>query len=105
MDLEFDFNKNSSNFLSKAGDFWQKKYKFFLLLLLVVLVSVGGYVWRNAIYGQVWTDEKKQEYMDSKSKSVILKESNFKKASEDFESRKREIDLNPEEFRDVFKAY
>lgn len=105
MDLDFDFNKDGAKFFAKAGDFWQKKYKFFLLLILLVFVAVGGYVWQDAIYGKGWTDEKKQEYMDSKSKSVILKEANFKKASEDFESRKKEIDLSQEELRDIFKGY
>jgi len=105
MNFKFKENNNSSLTFAGIGVFWQRKHKIFLLASLIIVILLGAYVWRKALYGSEWSDEKKQEYLGAQSKSVTLRDADFKKALDDFELRKNENDFNKINIKDIFAAY
>ncbi|EKD46434.1 MAG: hypothetical protein ACD_67C00237G0001 [uncultured bacterium] len=106
--MQFDFkNLTESKKLTLAtvGNLWQKSYKAILVILLVVAIASGAYIWRKSLSGGQWSEEKKQEYLNAQNKGVIFKEGDFKKATEDVEMRKKKADGEQESIKDIFKAY
>ncbi|EKE18963.1 MAG: hypothetical protein ACD_9C00184G0002 [uncultured bacterium] len=105
--FKFGFKKTAeSNFqiISVIGNFWRKIYKFIFLFLLLGVIIFSFYIWQNSLSGGSWSEQKKEEYLNSQSKRIILKENDFKKAIEDVELRRQEF-IKQEPIRDIFKSY
>ncbi len=110
--MQFDFKLGSTNkitskaqFIAATGSFWQKIYKLVFFIFLFCMIALGGYIWQISLSGGTWSAEKKQEYLDSQNKDVVLKENDFKKALTDVEMRKTNNIENQEILKDIFKSY
>lgn len=91
--------------MSVAALFWQKIHKFLLLVFLLAAFLGGWYVWQSYLSGSNWSEEKKQNFLNSQNNGVVFNQKNFEKALTDVEARKTESAASPQKFRDVFKAY
>ena len=106
LDLNFKKNINSKEQLIAAiGSFWQKIYKTILFVFLLCMIILSGYVWKNSLSGSVWSDQKKQEYLNSQNNSVVFNEKNFKKALLDIEQRGEFVMGDNGAGKDIFKSY
>lgn len=82
--------------------FWQKISKIVFSIFLGAIIVLSVFVWQRSLNGGGWSEEKKQEYLNSQSKSVLLKESDFEKATKDVEAR-RQGAIKKDQPRDIFK--
>lgn len=107
MELGFKIGGNESggNLISSLGSLWQKYHKYVLLFVTLLFIGYAGWIWRSNLMGGEWTEEKKQEYLSAQSKSVIFREADFKKAAEDFESRKKQDIKDKSSIKDIFRSY
>lgn len=104
-DFKFGFKKEA-----KAGkhdnfnlvSFWQKISKIVFSIFLGAIIFLSIFVWQKSLSGGGWSEEKKQEYLNSQSKSVFLKENDFEKATKDVEAR-RQGAIKKDQPRDIFK--
>jgi hypothetical protein len=108
-DFKFGDKKTSistARLVSAAGFFWQKISKIVLVVFLGAMIFLGGYIWQKSLSGGAWSDEKKQEYLDTQNKEVILNESSFEKAFLNVEMRKKNISNDNTKVRkNIFKTY
>ena len=91
--------------LSLAAHGWEKSYKAILLFLIVSAFVFGWYTWQKSLSGSVWSEQKKQEYLDSQNTAVIFNQKNFEKVVADIELRKKAVTAADNSFRDVFRSY
>lgn len=110
--MQFDFKlglkkttTSKTQLIPMIGIFWQKIYKIVFFIFLIGMVVLGGYIWQKSLSGGEWSAEKKQEYLDAQNKSVVFKESDFKKALSDVETRRQENTDSQQPAKDIFKAY
>lgn len=95
---------SKTKLLQGVALFWKKIYKTIVLILFVAAISLGAYIWRSALSGGGWSEERKSEYLNSQNKSVIFNEKSFEKALADLRLRKSGQD-NQQPVKDIFKDY
>lgn len=105
LSLKFKIKKDSFERKKSVDKFalWQKISRIVFLCFLILATIISAFVWRKNLYDNGWTEEKKKEFIDSQSKSVTFNEKDFKKASDDFELRKKDAPGNNDSIRDIFK--
>jgi hypothetical protein len=96
---------SKARLISVTGAFWKKIYKTVFFMILVGVIALSAYVWQKSLSGEGWSAEKKQEYLDSQNKSVILLEKDYQEALSNIESRGRGDEDDQQPMRDIFKAY
>lgn len=109
--MKFDFKFGASDgcasekgsLLLLVGNFWQKIYKYVFFACLVASVLLGIYMWQRSLSNGAWSLEKKQEFLDSQNKSIVLRESDYKNALADVEARRNENLDEFVELKDIFK--
>lgn len=84
---------------------WQKTHILLFFVVLIIFIVIGGYVWKQSIYSGEWSNEKKQEYLNTQNKEVIFKEEDFQKVLNDISSRQDEISKTYQPIKDVFNPY
>jgi hypothetical protein len=100
--------KGSADFKAIANKFpviWEKYHKFLLVIIFLGLVSFGGYIWYDSFYSGAWSEDKKQQYLNSQEKSVTLKEKEFKRVLDNIDQRKQEYQGEYQQVKDVFQTY
>lgn len=100
--------KGSIDFKAVAAKFpaiWEKYHKFLLVLIFLGLVSFGAYIWYDSFYSGAWSEDRKQQYLNSQEKSVTLKEKEFKKVLDSIDRRKKEYHKEYQPIKDVFQSY
>lgn len=110
MDLNFKFGSekatmSKTQLVSAAGNFWQRIYKIIFVILLFLSSLLGAYLWQRSLSGGMWSDEKKQEYLNANSKGIVFNETKFRKALADVELRKQETKVDTQNLKNIFKAY
>lgn len=96
---------NKEKIVSLIAHFWEKIHTWLFFFLLLVVIAFGGYIWQQNLYGEGWSMEKKQEYMNTQNKSVLFKEKDFQKVINDIQMRKEENAKEYQPIKDIFKAY
>lgn len=95
---------SKARFFYAAALFWKNIYKTIVVILFLIAISLGAYIWRSALNGGGWSEERKQTYLTVQNKSVVFNEKSFEKALADLRMRKNgEDDWQP--VKDVFKEY
>jgi hypothetical protein len=111
--MKFDFKFNSKSTLNidikhvaeVASRTWQKMHVLLFFVGLFIFIAIGGYIWKQNIYSGEWSNEKKQEYINTQNKEVIFKEDDFQKVFDDISSRKEENSKEYQPIKDIFKPY
>lgn len=111
--MNFKFKSNAKN--KSASDiktvgslllhFWLKIHIALFFALLLGFIAFGWYTWKKNLYGGGWSEEKKQEYLNTQNKAVIFKEKDFRGAITNVQERKKSFEEKYEPMKDVFKAY
>lgn len=108
LDFKSGFTKKtiaSPQLIAATGLFWQKIYKIIFFIFLTAMIVLGGYIWNRSLSGGAWSEEKKQEYLNSQNTGVVFNQKNFEKALADIELRKNGSAKNTETMKDIFKDY
>lgn len=108
--MQFKFETKGNSGLNKnlflvLGNFWLKIHKYVFFVCLLLAIFLGLYIWRKSVTNTAWSEEKKQEYLNSLSRNVNLKEGDFEEALSDVKARKRGNLEESKEMRDIFKEY
>ena len=92
----FSFADWSLNFLLKEN-------RIFLLIFSLLLLGYCVYLWYNYLYQPKWSEEKKQEYIESrKEENVIFNRNRFNKVITELANRKNNFQKSVENIPDIF---
>ncbi len=97
--------KDMKHFISLMGQAWQKTHTLLFFVFFIALVVLGGYLWQKSLYKGAWSDQRKQEYLNSQGKGVVFKEDDFKKVTADIQARQEENARPYQPLKDIFKSY
>ena len=100
--------KGSAGFkaiVTKFPVIWERYHKFLLVIIFLGLVSFGAYIWYDSFYSGAWSEDKKQQYLNSQEKSVTLKEKEFKRVLDNIDQRRKEYQGDYQQIKDVFQTY
>jgi hypothetical protein len=84
---------------------WLKVYKLLIVLYLLAAIGFGSYVWYQNLYSGQWSQDKKQKFIDSQEKTIILKEKDFRNTLSEIEKRKIEFEKEYQTEKDIFIPY
>lgn len=74
-----------------------------MVTLSLVILSFYAYFWYNYIYYPGWSDNRKQEYIESKKEeSVVLNKNKLNKVMAEIENRKNNFRKSVENIPDIF---
>jgi hypothetical protein len=80
-----------------------KKNRIFLFIFSLAASSCFAYFWYNYIYHPGWSEDKKQEYIESKKEeSVVLNKNKLNKVMAEIENRKSNFQKPAENVPDIF---
>jgi uncharacterized membrane protein len=104
MELENIFKKMKiDNFKNNFFEMFSKKRMFLLSFLFLSVLVYSGYLWYTSIYNYSWDENKKQEYIKSKSNEEnSFNKARFEKNISEIEKRKAEYLKPLETPRDIF---
>ncbi len=104
MQLKIGGEFNSAKIISKLGLFWKKVYIVLFFGLLLGTIGFSLYIWNQNIIVSTWNAERKQQFIKTQERGVVLNEDKYKKALEVVEKRKQDFSNSPEAGKDFFKA-
>lgn len=90
--------------VGKLRDGWFRRYRIFFVVLFIIAIIGGGYIWYASLYKSQWSGEKKQQYIDLQKKEVGFKEEDFIKVVEKIKNRKANYEKDPELVKEIFRA-
>lgn len=105
LDEKINLNKIEKILINPFVFFWKKFHMLLFFAILFSLVIIGWRIWEKSIYSYKWDENKKNEFINSQDKAVILKEDDYKKILEDISLRKNQEKENITEVRDIFKSF
>lgn len=111
--MKFDIKFSSKNMatiemkqiVKVASRIWQKTHTLLFFVILIIFIVIGGYIWKQSLYSGEWSNEKKQEYLNTQNKEVIFNGEDFQKVLNDISSREEEYSKTYQPIKDVFKPY
>jgi hypothetical protein len=109
MDIKIDLNSltkiDIKQAVKKISYLWAKTHMFIFFVFLFCLIILGGYVWQKNIYNAQWSDERKQQYMNSQDRKIIFNEKDFQEVTNEIQSRKNESQKQAISLKDIFLPY
>ena len=106
---QFDFKNikkiNIKQATEKVAQIWQRINTTLFFIFLFSIIAFGGYIWQKSLYGEGWSEDRKQEYKASQNKRILFKENDCKKTLADIQLRKDESEKQQEPIKDIFKPY
>ncbi len=104
MKLENIFKKiRIDNFKNKFFKILSKKRKLLLFVFFLFILIYAGYLWYGSVYNYSWDENKKQEYIKSKSgEDNSFDKVKFEKIVSEIERRKAEYQIPVGASRDIF---
>ena len=84
---------------------WQKIHTFVFFVLLAISIALGIYIWQNNIYGGGWTDDRKQEFLNSQNRGIIFRKDEFQRVINDIQRRQSNVIQDNKQLKDIFKPY
>lgn len=106
--MEINFkNKQftAESLVASVISIWKKTHSILLAIFFVVFILLGWRIWQQSLSGLGWTQEKKEQFMDTQNKKVEFKEKQFNEIVVKNEERKSK---NIEEYgpqEDIFSSY
>lgn len=104
--MEINFSNIRTNYKKlglEARNFLAAKGLEFLILIAVVLLAYGGYLWYKFIFHPQWSEGRKQEYMNTQEKETVFNQNKFSAVIGEIEARKNEYNKKIENIPDIFK--
>ncbi len=96
---------DAKKILATIGRVWKKIHTFLFYFLMFSAVTAGAIIWRNSVYGEGWSQLRKQEYLNTQKQGVIFKENGFKETIKKVQERENE-NLSPyPEVKDIYRSY
>ena len=103
--IKFDSKIGIKHIAEIVSRIWQKTHMLLFFFVLLASIAIGGYIWKQNVYSGEWSNEKKQEYLNTQNKEVIFKENDFNKVVSDIRARKYENSKEYQQIKDIFKPY
>jgi hypothetical protein len=95
--------KQYLNFFKKLMSFLLSKMSWVFLAVLAVSIIHLVYIWYFFIFNSSWSEEKKQGYINTHGKEVMLDEKKFDSVINEFSKRKERYNLKSEIVKDIFQ--
>lgn len=111
MNLKFKFDSKVNkkmdfeSVVNFAGRLWRKSRTFLFFLFLAASIFGGGFIWQQSLSGSGWSQQRKQEFMDSQNKNVEFNQKPYQKIIEQIEIRSSVIAEEYRSVKDVFATY
>ena len=103
--LKNNYSASSGAIARTAMKFWGKIHTLLFFVILLSFAGLGWHIWQQSLSGAGWSDQKKQDYLNSQSKGVSFKEDEFNSAIGQVQARKNEDVSAFQPAKDIFKAY
>jgi hypothetical protein len=107
--MNLDFKKFSFAMPEKSGDLimrlWRKLRTVMFLIFSLAWIIPAIYVYKQSVMDASWSEEKKQEYINSQNKQVVFKEDDFNKTIADIQFRKNFNLDSYQSAKDIFAPY
>jgi hypothetical protein len=109
LNLQFISNGASKLNMKKTVEavlnLWEKTHVFAFFIFLFAFIALGGYFWQQNLYGSGWSNEKKQEYLNSQDRGIVFRENDFQSAIDEMQMRKEENSSEIQPLKDIFQPY
>ena len=102
MQLKISTQFNSGKIVTKLGIFWKRIYMILFFILLIGVIIFSWYIWNQNLVALTWSAERKQQFIKTQERGVVLEEDTYKKALEVVEKRRQELANPPEAGKDFF---
>jgi len=76
--------------VKKIPEFFDKKRKWVLIFIAILFAIHSYYEYYNYIFNPVWSEEKRQAYIETKEKDAVFNEKDFDEVVAEVEKRKIE---------------
>lgn len=83
---------------------WFKHYKKIFIVVFVLIIAAGSYVWYVNLYKAHWSEEQKQQYIQTQEKKEVFKEQDFNETLRIIEERQQAYEAEPLKMQDIFQA-
>lgn len=93
------------SFKNVAARVWNKIHMMLFFLLLIGFIAAGWRIWQQSLSGAGWSQQKKQDYLNSQNKEITFKEKEFVKTIEDMEARQRARSEEYRSIKNIFLPY
>lgn len=91
------------NFSDWSLNFLLKRNRILLLVFSLAIFSYCAYLWYSYLYQPNWSEDKKQEYIESKKEEeVVFNKNKFNKIMAEIENRKNYFQKSVENIPDIF---
>jgi len=88
----------------KIPIFFDRQRRWIIIIIALCFAGHVCYEYYNYIYNPVWSEEKRQAYINSKEKDTIFNQTDFDKVLNEIEKRRIEyIDNSIKSQKDIFK--
>lgn len=107
--LQFEFKSKkiktiqAEDVLNEIKSGWFKYYQKVFIVVFVLTIAGGGYIWYSSLYNSQWSEFQKQQYIDSQQKKESFNENNFKEIIKVIDDRKNIYEGESMEVKDIFK--
>ena len=98
--------KNGLDFKNVAGkiaSLWMRFYRLVFVIFFLAMAAVGTYFWYWSLYRSEWSEDKKNEYINSKQTEVNFKEEDFKTLIKEIENRKADYKNKLPPIKNIFE--
>ena len=111
--MKFDFKISSKNNAAinmgsigqAAAKTWEKIHTMTFFALLIVSAMLGWKIWQQSLSGAGWSDQQKQDYLNTQNKGVVLNEAGFNQAIASVQARKDENNNAYTPIKEIFTPY
>lgn len=103
MIIKFKNWKQHHDFFKKIPLFFASKIIWIFIILLIFSIACLAYIWYFFVFNAGWSEGKKQEYLNTHGKEVILDEKKFNSVIAEFSKRKENQNFTREAVKNIFQ--
>lgn len=104
--MEFKGSKNKIDLiksLKKTALFLNKRRRWVLAFVFLVLIGYCAYLWYSHITNPSWSEVRRQEYINTKQSGSIFSKDKFDAIVREAEGKRSEYQRNIENIPDIFR--
>lgn len=99
MKIKIDLPK----FCQKTVLFLNKRRRWALMLIFLILIGYCAYLWYSNITNPGWSEARRQEYINTKQSGSIFSKDKFDALVREVEGKRSEYQRNIENIPDIFR--
>ena len=104
MDVKYLKNKiNLAAFFKKTAGFLDRKSRWVLAFVFLILIGYCAYLWYSYITSPGWSEARRQEYINTKQSGSIFSKEKFDAVVREVEDKRGEYQKNIENVPDIFR--